>query len=447
MKENVEKILSLIEKKKFYEVRENILHLNNVHIAEVMECLNVEQAVLIFRMLPKDRAVEVFNYLSKDFQQNIISSITDKEIKNIMDEIYFDDMIDLLEEMPAKVVKKILIYSNVEERKLINQFLNYPEDSAGSLMTIEYVDLKKNMTVSEAIERIKSTGIDKKSIYTCYVINEERKLEGTISLRKLILSNSKEKIENIMNKDVVFVNTHQDQEIIAGLFRKYDLIAVPVVDNENRLTGIITIDDIMDVVYEESTEDFQKMAAMSPSEQKYLDTSVWNLAKNRIMWLIILMISATFTGNIIRRFETVLQSVVLLTAFIPMLMDTGGNAGSQSATLIIRSLALGEIHGKDTLKVIWKEFRVSIIVGISLSLINFLRIFYLEGIPFNISLTVSLTLIFTIMLAKIVGAILPIAAQKLKLDPAIMASPLITTIVDATSLIVYFSVAKELLGL
>lgn len=447
MKTEFEEIISLIREKKFHNAREKILELNPVHISDIIECLDISEAILVFRMLPKDMAVDVFNYLETDFQTNIITGITDKEIKHIIEEIYFDDMIDLLEEMPANVVKKILKYSNVEERKLINEFLNYPEDSAGSLMTIEYVDLKKDMTVREALQHIKDTGVNKETIYTCYVIDKQRKLEGIISLRKLILSDYDLLVEDIMKTDIVFVNTNSDQEYVANVFKKYDLLVMPVVDNENRLTGIITIDDIMDVIDQETTEDFQKMAAMAPSEEKYLDTSVWTLAKNRLTWLVILMVSATFTGNIIKSFEDVLQSVVVLTAFIPMLMDTGGNAGSQSATLIIRSIALGEVQGKDILKVIWKELRVSLIVGFSLSLINFARIYYLEKTPFEVSLTVCITLFFTVILSKIVGAILPIIAKKIKVDPAIMASPLITTIVDATSLIVYFSVAKMLMGI
>lgn len=447
MNNKLEKTLQLMKEKKYADVREEIVNLNSVHIGEIMEQLDIAEATILFRTLPKDLAIDVFNYTSSDFQEKLISSITDKELEHIMHEIYFDDMIDLLEEMPAKVVKKILKYSNVEERKLINEFLNYPDNSAGSLMTIEYVDLKKDMTIQKAIEHIKANGVNKETIYTCYVIGDERKLEGIISLRNLILSDYSLHIKDIMKKDIVYVHTHDDQEEVAHVFKKYDLIAVPVVDSESRLTGIITVDDIVDVIEQENTEDFQKMAAMAPSEEEYLNTGVLKLAKNRLMWLIILMISATFTGGIIKRFEDVLQSVVILTAFIPMLMDTGGNAGSQSATLVIRSIALGEIKGKDTLKVIWKEFRVSLIVGVILSFINFLRIYFIEKVSLNIAITVCLTLVFTVVLAKVVGAILPIVAKKLKLDPAIMASPLITTIVDAASLIVYFSVAKLMLGI
>ncbi|WP_407647692.1 magnesium transporter [Clostridium brassicae] len=445
----MENIVYLIKEKRYTEVRKTIINFNSVHIGELIEELieelDVSEAILVFRMLPKNLAAEVFNYISSESQEKIISSITDKELEYIIEEIYFDDMIDLLEEMPAHVVKKILKYSNVEERKLINEFLNYPDYSAGSLMTIEYVDLKKDMTVEEALRHIKDTGLNKETIYTCYVTGKRRKLDGIISLRKLILSDYDIKIKDIMKKDIVHVNTNEDQEEVARVFRKYDLISLPVVDLENRLTGIITIDDVVDVIDQENTEDFQRMAAISPSEEEYLNTGVWTLAKNRLVWLIILMVSATFTGHIIKKFEDVLQSVVILTAFIPMLMDTGGNAGSQSATLVIRSIALGEIKVKDTLKVIWKELRVSLIVGISLSFINFLRIYFIEKVSLYISVTVCITLLFTVVLAKIVGAVLPIIAKKLKLDPAIMASPLITTIVDAASLMVYFSIARAIL--
>ncbi len=412
-----------------------------------MEELDKSSYLILFRILPKDMAAEVFSYLSYEQQRYIIDSITDKEIKNIVDELFFDDMIDIIEEMPANVVKKILKNTKEEERLLINQFLNYPENSAGSLMTIEYVDLKKEMTVKEAIDHIKETGVDKETIYTCYVTDKNRKLEGLVSLRKLVISDDDKTVDEIMERDIIYVNTHDDQEEIAYLFKKYDLMAIPVVDKEGRLTGIITIDDIVDVIEQENTEDFQKMAAMSPSEQEYLETSTLSLAKHRITWLLILMISATFTGSIIRKFEEVLQSVVILAAYIPMLMDTGGNAGAQASTLIIRGMALGEIEIKDILKVIWKELRVSTIVGVILSLVNFMRIYFIDKVSLKVAITVCSTLFFTVVLAKIVGAILPIGARKLKLDPAIMASPLITTIVDAVALILYFSMASWILGL
>ncbi|SHF30949.1 magnesium transporter [Caloramator proteoclasticus] len=442
-----ERILELLKNKNYKELRNELIELNEVNIADIIEEVDTSEAVILFRLLPKDMAVDVFSYLSNEQQMNIINSITDKEIEHIMNELYFDDMIDFIEEMPAYVVKKILKNTKEDERALINQFLNYPDNSAGSLMTIEYVDLRKDMTVAEAIKHIKETGIEKETIYTCYVIDGSRKLEGIISLRKLVTCDEDKKIEDIMNTDVIYVHTHDDQEMVASLFKKYDLIAIPVLDKEERLVGIITIDDIVDVIEQENTEDFQKMAGMEPTDIEYLDASVFTLAKNRIAWLLILMISATFTGRIIQRYEEVLQSVAILAAFIPMLMDTGGNAGSQSSTLVIRGLALEEIKTKDFFKVVFKEFKVSFIVGIVLSIVNFLRIYFIEKINFKVSLTVTITLFITIMLAKIVGGVLPIIARKFKLDPAIMASPLITTIVDAVALIVYFTCATIILGI
>jgi magnesium transporter len=445
MKE-VQVIQELIKNRKYADIRHMISEWNSVHIGDILEELDKNNALILFRMLPKDMAVEVFSYLAYEAQMDIIESITEAEIKNILDELYFDDLVDILEEMPASVVKNILKHTKPEERALINQFLNYPENSAGSIMTIEYVDLKKEMKVSEALDHIKKTAPDKETIYTCYIIDKNRKLEGIVSLRRLILSDRDITIEDIMNTDVVSVNTSDDQEAIAAVFKKYDLIVLPVVDNESRLTGIITIDDIVDVIEQENTEDFQKMAAMIPSEEKYLESGTFYLAKNRITWLIVLMISATFTGAIIRRYEDVIQSVVVLAAFIPMLMDTGGNAGSQSATLIIRGLALGDVEPKDIMKIIWKELRVSLLVGVIMAGINFARILIFDGVPLNVGLVVSLTMFITIVLAKLVGAVLPLGARKLKLDPAIMASPLITTIVDAAALIVYFWLATVLIG-
>ncbi|MBS3995423.1 MAG: magnesium transporter [Alkaliphilus sp.] len=442
-----ERIVELIKEKRFKEVRTEILELNTVNIADILEELEIGEALVVFRMLPKDVSVEVFAYLSNEQQMNIINSITDKEIKHIMNELYFDDMIDFIEDLPANIVKKILMNTKEEERVLINQFLNYPDNSAGSLMTIEYVDLKKNMTVQHAIDHIKKTGIEKETIYTCYVTDSNRKLEGIVSLRKLVISDSNNTIEELMSKDPVYVNTHDDQEMVAQLFKKYDFIAIPVLDREERLLGIITVDDIVDVIEQENTEDFQKMAGIEPSEAEYLSTNIFKLAKNRITWLMILMISATFTGRIIQRFDDVIQAVVVLASFIPMLMDTGGNAGSQSSTLIIRGLALGEIKSKDIFKVVVREFAVSIVVGIVLAGINFIRIFYFEKTDLGISITVTITLFITVVMAKVIGGMLPIIARKLKVDPAIMASPLITTIVDAGALIIYFSLASWILGL
>jgi len=429
------------------QARNELKDMNVVDIAQLLDETSQEKMLIIFRILPKDISADVFSYLSSEKQRYIIESITDKEIKNIIDELFLDDTIDFLEELPANVVKKVLKNTDENTRALINQFLKYPENSAGSIMTIEYVDLKKEMTVREALEHIKRTGIDKETIDTCYVMDKNRKLEGVISIRQLILNDDDTIIGDIMDENVIYVHTLEDQEQVADVFRKYDFNSMPVVDNENRLVGIITIDDIVDIIEQENTEDFQKMAAMAPSEEEYLKTSVFTLAKHRIVWLLVLMISATFTGNIIEKFEKTLQSVVVLAAFIPMIMDTGGNAGSQSSTLIIRGLALGEIESKDIFKVIWKELRVSVIVGIILSAVNFARIYFLEKTDFYVTLAISISVFFTVVIAKIVGGVLPIAAKKLKMDPAIMASPLITTIVDALALLIYFTAATALLGL
>lgn len=436
------RLQELLQEKKYVTLKNELEELNPVDIAELLGYLDVYTRLLIFRMLAKDLAVEVFAHFTPEEQRDIIGLVTDKELKLIVEELFFDDMVDLIEEMPANIVKKILRHANKEERDLINQFLKYPPDSAGSIMTIEYVDLKKESTVRDALNHIKRAGLDKETVYTCYVTDNNRKLEGIVSLRKLVISDEDETIEDIMDEDVIYVHTHDDQEMVAAIFKRYGFLALPVVDKENRLTGIITVDDIMDVIDQEATEDFQKMAAMAPSEEKYLDTSIFDLAKHRVGWLLILMISATFTGNIIRKFEDVLSSVVILTSFIPMLMDTGGNSGNQSSTLVIRGLALGEIELKDVLKVMWKEFRISVMVGLSLSVINFFRIYLLDKVGWAVALTVSSTLFITVMIAKVLGATLPMIAKKLKIDPAIMAGPLITTIVDAISLMVYFSIAS-----
>lgn len=435
----------LIQEKKYVTLKRELEDMNEVDIADLLESLDIHTGLLIFRMLPKDMAVDVFSSFSLEQQRNVIRLINDKELKDIVDELFFDDMIDIIEEMPANIVKKILLHSKEEERNLVNQFLRYPPDSAGSIMTIEYVDLKKHMTVGAALAHIKETGLDKETVYTCYVTDMNRKLEGIVSLRKLVISNEEDTIEEIMDRDVIYVHTHDDQETVAGIFKRYGFLALPVVDKEDRLTGIITVDDIMDVIDQETTEDFQKMAAMSPSEERYLDASVFNLAKHRITWLLVLMISATFTGGIIRKYEEVLHTVIVLNAFIPMLMDTGGNSGSQSSTLVIRGLALGEIDLKDATKVIWKEFRISIVVGITLGVVNFFRIYLFDNVGVFVSLTVSITLFVTVVMSKVVGGVLPIIAKKMKIDPAIMAGPLITTIVDALSLMVYFAIASRIL--
>ncbi|MDD2447426.1 MAG: magnesium transporter [Tissierellia bacterium] len=440
-------ILQLIEEKKYKRLKKVLSDMNEVDIADILNDLDSNTTLLIFRMLPKDLAVDVFAHFSTEQQEDIINAVTDKELNYILDELFFDDMIDMIEEMPSNVVSKILINSTQEERNLINQFLKYPEDSAGSIMTIEYVELKPTMNVKEALAHLKEIGLNKETIYTCYVTDTQRKLEGIVSLRKLVISNDDAKITDLMDTEAVYVYTHDDQESVANVFVKYGFLALPVVDNENRLTGIITVDDIMDVIEQEATEDFQIMAAMVPSETAYMNTKVTSLAKQRIPWLLVLMLSATFTGRIINKFNDVLQAVVILASFIPMLMDTGGNSGSQSSTLIIRGLATGEINVKDAGKIFWKEIRIGIIVGLTLAAVNFARLMLIEKVDPTVALTVSLTLVVTVMIAKMVGGTLPLLAKKLKVDPALMAGPLITTLVDAISLMVYFSVASALLGL
>lgn len=444
---NERNILQLIDEKKYVQLKKELEDMNEVDIAEILDPLDANTALLIFRMLPKDLAVDVFAHFSSEQQRDIVNAVTDKELNFIMDELFFDDMIDLIEEMPANIVNKILMNSTQEERKLINQFLKYPADSAGSLMTIEYVELSKGMSVKNSIAHIKEIGLNKETIYTCYVLAKNRTLEGIVSLRNLVVSQEEVLVVDIMEDEAIFVHTHDDQETVANVFRKYGFLALPVVDKEKRLTGIITVDDIMDVMEQEATEDFQLMAAMAPSEDAYLDTSVFDLAKQRIVWLLILMIVATFSGSIITKFADVLQSAVILATFMPMLMNTGGNAGSQSSTLIIRGLATGEITLKDGWKVLWKEFRVSFLVAISLSIINFIRLLTLEKVGIPMALTVSITLIGTITIAKMAGGLLPLLAKKLKIDPAIMAGPLISTAVDAVTLTVYFTIAKILLKL
>lgn len=446
LEELEEQFKELIKNKKLKEAKALIENLNEVDVATLIDELDPTTGTVVFRMLPKDIAADVFANFDSEQQQAIIRSSTDAEIKGIMDELYFDDKVDMLEEMPSNVVNSLLKYSAPEERNLINQFLKYPENSAGSLMTIEYVSLKKEMTIEESFRKIKREGIDKETIYTLYVTDDYRRLIGILSLRELIVAPAETKISELMRSEVVYVHTHDDQEDVANLFRKYGFEAIPVVDNEKRIVGIITYDDIIDIIEEETNEDFQVMAAITPSEDEYLESGVFSLAKHRIMWLMVLMISSTITQRIIAGYESYLYSVAGLSTFIPMLMDTGGNSGSQSSTLVIRGLATGDIKPKDWYKVMWKEFRIAMVVGIVLSIISYFKIIYFDKMPNNIALTVSLTLIFAVMTAKVVGGILPIAAHKLKLDPAIMASPLITTIADATSLIVYFILAQSIIG-
>ncbi|MDB8543811.1 magnesium transporter [Turicibacter sanguinis] len=440
-------IKELIERNKLLELCEYLQELNSVDVANQLMDLEDEELVLVFRVLPKDIAAEVFSYLDKDSQQHIVESITDREVTQIVDKLFLDDTVDFIEELPANVVKKVIRNTSPQKRELINHFLQYAQYSAGSIMTIEFVDLKAYMTVKEAINHTRKTGTTKETLETCFIIDQARHLLGSVTLKDLILSEDDMIIEDIMDTNLISVQTSVDQEEVAHLFKAYDLVTMPVVDKENRLVGMITIDDVVDIIEQENTEDFQKMAAMAPNEEPYLKTPVLSLAKHRIIWLLVLMISATVTGRIIQGFEEVIQSVVILASFIPMLMDTGGNAGSQSSTLIIRGLALGEITTHDYLKVMFKELRVGSVVAIVLSVVNFLRIYFIEHVEFMVGITVCASLFFTVILAKVVGSILPIIAKKLKFDPAIMASPLITTIVDAFALIVYFMLARTLLGI
>lgn len=440
-------LLKIIEYKNMGQLSQELQKMNPVDIAKSMELLDDKSLLVVFRLLTKDTSVEVFSYLDKKSQQKIIELITDNELKDIIENLFLDDTVDIIEELPANIVGKVILNTSLEKRQLINQFLKYKEDSAGAIMTIEFVDFKEQMTIKEAINHTRKIGINKESLDNCFIINKERVLKGVISLKDLILINEEMLVSQVMDTNIVSVKTSEDQENVATLFKTYDLLSMPVVDNENRLVGIITVDDIVDIIEQENTEDFQKMAGIEPNEEPYLKTPILKLAKNRIIWLLVLMISATFTGAIIQGFEEVLQSVVILASFIPMLMDTGGNSGSQSSTLIIRGLALGEITTKDFLKVIFKEFRVSIVVATVLAVVNFLRLYIFTSADIMISFTVCISLFFTVVLAKVVGGILPIISKKLNLDPAIMASPLITTIVDAFALIVYFGFAKIFLGI
>ena len=444
MKELIE---TLLKEKKYFEIKKQLNELNAVEISDILNQFKIpELVIMIFRLLKKDKAADVFPYLDSEHQEMIIHTSTDIETREIFDELYFDDIVDIIEEMPSNIVKKILKNTDKKDRHLINQLLKYPDNSAGSIMTTEYVDLQKNMTVSEAIEEIRKTGKDKENIYTCYVTGEKGILEGVLSLKELIAKKDTIQIEDIMNKNFVSVNTNDDQEIVADLFKKYDFIVMPVVDHENRILGIITIDDVMDVVDQEVTEDFHKMAGItSPTDDSYLKTNIFTMARQRIGWLAVLMISDTISGNIIQGYEKVLAKSIILTAFIPMLMSSGGNVGSQSSTVVIRSLALGEISPKSAFKVIKKEFFIGIMVSIVLSVLNFIRLITLEKTNPTIALIVSLTLVFTIIISKLVGALLPLGAKIVKTDPAVMATPLITTISDAVTLVIYFTFATMLL--
>ena len=442
---DMEELLELAEQKQFRKLKDLLVEENEVDIAAFLAELDEEREVAVFRMLPKDLATDVFACLDVEEQKVIINGITDKELGTIIDDLFVDDAVDMLEELPAIVVRRVLQNAGPDTRQLINQFLQYPENSAGSIMTAEYIGLKKFMTVEQAFQYIRTHAVDTETIYTCYVTDEKRHLEGVLTVKDLLLSPYDTKIEELMDTHVIKAVTTEDRETVVDSFNKYDLLSLPVVDKENRLVGIVTVDDAVDVMEQEATEDFEIMAAMHPSEKPYLKTGVFSLARNRIVWLLVLMLSSMITGGILAKYEEAFAVLPLLVTFIPMLMDTGGNAGSQSSTMIIRGMAVGELSPKDVLRVIWKELRVGILCGIMLSAVNFVRLMIQYPNNTMVCLTIVLTLFCTVILAKTIGGVLPIVAKVLKLDPAIMAAPLITTIVDAFSMIIYFRLACELL--
>ena len=451
--EIVEKaLLKMLEEKKYATLRDILVIMNPADIAALFSSLEEDRLPILFRLLPKELAAETFVEMEAEEQELLIRSFSDNELKEIVDELYVDDAADLVEEMPANVVQRILRQADPEMRKSINQILRYPENSAGSIMTTEYVSLRPNMTVEESILRIRRQGVDKETIYTCYV-TKDRTLIGLVTVKDLLLAEDDEmKISDLMITNLISVTTHTDQEEVAKMFSKYDFLAMPVVDNENRMVGIVTVDDAIDVMEEETTEDIELMGGMLPSENTYLRSSVWELFKNRIPWLLFLMLSATFTGMIITGFENSLATQVALIAFIPMLMGTGGNSGSQSSVTIIRALSLGEVEFRDLPKVVWKEIRTAVLCGLALAIVCFIKIWLVdklllgnEGITLMVDAVVCLALLVTVVVAKTVGAVLPMVAKLLKLDPAVMASPFITSIVDVLSLLVYFLFATAML--
>ncbi|MCL2108370.1 MAG: magnesium transporter [Oscillospiraceae bacterium] len=439
----------MLDEKQYNSLRSELLEENPADIAQLIENVPVEKAVLILRVLPKDVQAAVFAEVYSDTQQALIGLFSDTEIHFIIEELFLDDAADFIEEMPATIAKKILANATKETRDEINRLLKYPDNSAGTIMTVEYVDLKRGMTVRESFSRIRKTGTDKETIYTCYVTDSERRLEGVVTAKKLMLAEREEIIGDIMDTNIMLAQTYEDQEEVARRFNKYDLLSLPVVDSENRLVGIITVDDIADVIQAEATEDFEIMGGMAPSEKPYLKTSVFELFKNRIGWLVGLMILGMGTGIILKIFEDAMLAVPLLITFIPMLTDTGGNAGAQSSTLIIRGMAVSEITTQDFMKVAWKEIRISMMAGVVLAGVAFVRVIILstgEADLYIKAAVISLTIIFTVFMSKLCGVALPMLAKKTKIDPAVMAAPLITTIVDACSLIMFFMIAKLFLG-
>lgn len=437
--------IKLLAQREFKAVRSILDVMNEVDIASLLSTLSDKELALAFRLIPKDKAAEVFSNMDTSMQTYLVTMFTEKELKELLDDLYMDDTVDMLEELPANLVKRILATVSASDRSMINQLLNYPEDSAGSIMTTEYVDLREEMTVGQAMAHIKKTGIHKETIYTCY-ITERRKLVGIVSAKDLMTTDDDVPIKDLMETEIISVHTHADQEQVAQLFTKYDLLALPVIDQDGRMVGIVTFDDAMDVMVDEATEDITKMAAINPSEKTYFETSVLQHAKNRIPWLLILMFTSIITGTIITRYENAFAAIPLLVSFIPMLMDTGGNCGSQSATLIIRGIALDEIRFTDLFKVMFKEFRISLIVGAFLAVANGVRIFIQYHNP-GLAVVIACSLMGTVIMAKLVGCTLPLLAKKVNLDPAIMASPLITTLVDTFSILIYFNIATVLFRL
>ena len=442
---NEELLLDLLKNKQYTRLRQACAEMQTADVAAVMDEMEDEDTLKMFRVLPKSIAADVFANLELDIQQYIIQSLSDKEASNIIDNLMADDATDLLEEMPANVVKKILANARPDTRADINHLLRYPEDSAGSIMTVEYMDLKEQMTVSDAIERIRRIGLDSETVNVCYVLDQQRVLVGTVALRTLLIRDEDDLIGDIMHENVVKIRTDTDQEEAARMFQKYDFTVLPVVDQEDRMVGIITIDDVVDIIQEEATEDIEKMAAILPSDKPYFRTGVFETFKKRIPWLLFLMISATFTGAIITRFEDALSTYVILTAYIPMLMDTGGNAGSQASVSVIRGISLGEVEFSELPKAFWKEIRVALLCGITLSACNFVKLLVVDRIPLAVAAVVCITLVFVVLIAKVIGCCLPLFADRVGFDPAVMSSPFITTIVDAISLTVYFMIAVQLL--
>lgn len=446
--ETFEILTELLHNKKWKELKEILDEMNEQDIAELFMELEERDLTLIYRLLNKELAAEVFVNMEPEYQEQLIRAFSDTELREVLDELYVDDAVDLIEEMPATLVKRILKHTDPDTRKSINEILKYPEDSAGSLMTIEYVDLKRGMTVADAFTRIRRTGVDKETIYTCYVTDSKRKLKGYVTVKDLLLADESAEIREVMEDNVISVTTYEDKEVVADIFQKYDLVVLPVVDGENRLVGIITVDDAIDVLQEEITEDMELMAGITPTDKPYLKMGVFENFKKRIPWLMLLMVSATFTERIITHFEGALTACVALTAFIPMLTGTCGNCGNQSSSTIIRGLSLGEIEFRDTFKVVVKEFLIALACGIALAIVNFAKLMIFDDtITWQMAFVISVTMICAVVFAKVVGSVLPVIAKKIGFDPAVMSSPFISTIVDAVTLLIYFAIASSVLNL